>query len=199
MATVPATARVHLLGANYYHASQWEVGTRKPLAWHLNDPRRLGLAEMLKRVRERYALPVAITETSHVGAGRSEWMRHVGTEVRSARADGVACEGVCLYPLIDRPDWDDVVRWHCSGMWDVVPRLHPRGGRRQRVDAYVQAFRDVRRSLLESSLAVGMDAARPPLASAARTLMSSRSDTSNKGTPMDSLIVFSHMRWDFVY
>jgi len=97
-AEVPVAKRVHLLGANYYHASQWEVGTRKPLAWHLNDPRRLGLAGMLERVGERYALPVAITETSHVGAGRSEWMRHVGAELRRARADGIRC-GLRLRPL----------------------------------------------------------------------------------------------------
>jgi len=197
-AEVPVAKRVHLLGANYYHASQWEVGTRKPLAWHLNDPRRLGLAGMLERVGERYALPVAITETSHVGAGRSEWMRHVGAELRRARADGIRCEGVCLYPLIDRPDWDEVIRWHCSGMWDVVPRLHPRGGRRQRVHAYVRAFREVRRSLLELS-AVDEAGAAAPSVTPARMLLSPRRDTSNKGASMDSLIVFSHLRWDFVY
>src|SRR6185369_9423887 len=100
------------------------------------------------------------------------WMRHVGAELRRARADGIRCEGVCLYPLIDRPDWDDVIRWHCSGMWDVAPRLHPQGGRRQRVDAYVQAFHEVRRSLFELSATDTMDAVAPSVTSAARTLMS---------------------------
>ena len=30
-------------------------------------------------------------------------------------------EGITLYPIIDRPDWDDITHWHNSGLWDLVP------------------------------------------------------------------------------
>lgn len=29
-------------------------------------------------------------------------------------------EGVCIYPIIDRPDWNDLTYWHQSGVWDRV-------------------------------------------------------------------------------
>ena len=28
-------------------------------------------------------------------------------------------EGVCIYPIIDRPDWEDPNHWHNSGLWDL--------------------------------------------------------------------------------
>ena len=35
-------------------------------------------------------------------------------------APGVPVEGVCLYPVIDRPDWEDANHWHNSGLFDLV-------------------------------------------------------------------------------
>lgn len=29
--------------------------------------------------------------------------------------------GICLYPILDRPDWDDSTHWHNSGLWDLLP------------------------------------------------------------------------------
>jgi len=29
-------------------------------------------------------------------------------------------ERVTIYPIIDRPDWDDLALWHNSGLWDLV-------------------------------------------------------------------------------
>jgi hypothetical protein len=31
----------------------------------------------------------------------------------------VPVEGVCLYPILDRHDWDDARHWHNSGLWDL--------------------------------------------------------------------------------
>jgi hypothetical protein len=28
-------------------------------------------------------------------------------------------EGICLYPILDRPDWEDPDHWHNSGLWDL--------------------------------------------------------------------------------
>ncbi len=48
-------------------------------------------------------------------------------------------EGVCLYPIIDRPDWDNPNHWHNSGLWDFRETA---GGRLERVacDEYVEAL-----------------------------------------------------------
>jgi hypothetical protein len=29
--------------------------------------------------------------------------------------------GICLYPVIDRPDWDHLSPWHNAGLWDAAP------------------------------------------------------------------------------
>jgi hypothetical protein len=60
-----------------------------------------------------------LSETSHFGAGRGRWIREVADEVRRAQEMGVPMEGICIYPIIDRPDWDDPNHWHNSGLWDL--------------------------------------------------------------------------------
>jgi beta-glucosidase/6-phospho-beta-glucosidase/beta-galactosidase len=111
-----------LVGVNHYHSGQWEVLTEKRLLWHEQDPRRRPLSHLLRDTWRRYGRPLMVAETSHIGIGRAEWLREVIAEVRQARRAGVPLSGVCLYPLIDRTDWDDVAHWHNSGLWDVTPR-----------------------------------------------------------------------------
>ena len=38
----------------------------------------------------------------------------------TVRRDRSRCTGgsVCLYPIIDRFDWDDPGHWHNSGLWE---------------------------------------------------------------------------------
>ena len=111
-----------LLGINHYHSSQWEVGTEKRLAWHLCDPRRLPLATLLQETWQRYGRPLLIAETGHVGSGRAEWLNDMAAQARHARTElGVPLLGLCLYPLVDRPDWNEPLRWHESGLWQVDP------------------------------------------------------------------------------
>ncbi len=112
---------IDLLGVNHYHSSQWEVGTERRLAWHLRDPRRMRLSALLDEVWQRYARPVVLAETGHLGVGRAAWLNDVAGEVRQARQAGVPVLGVCLYPLVDRPDWNDPARWHRSALWHVDP------------------------------------------------------------------------------
>jgi len=110
-----------LLGLNHYHTSQWEVPGEKRLAWHLRDPRRRPLSVLLHEVWQRYRRPLVIAETGHIGVGRAAWLNEVAGEALRARAMGVPLQGVCLYPLLDRPDWNDTRRWHRSGLWHVAP------------------------------------------------------------------------------
>jgi beta-glucosidase/6-phospho-beta-glucosidase/beta-galactosidase len=110
-----------LLGINHYHSGQWEVCTEERLWWHLRDPRRRPLSRLLANAWQRYRRPMLIAETGHVGSGRAAWLHEVADEVIRARASGVPVGGICLYPLVDRPDWNEAGHWHHSGLWDVDP------------------------------------------------------------------------------
>ncbi|NUR55032.1 MAG: hypothetical protein HOQ29_11335, partial [Acidobacteria bacterium] len=71
-------------------------------------------------VYERYRRPIFVGETSHVGSGRAEWLREMTDELCLAIDAGVPVEGVCLYPIIDRFEWDNPSHWHNSGLWDFA-------------------------------------------------------------------------------
>lgn len=110
------------VGVNFYHANQWEHPETR-LRWEdePRDPRWLPLRALLTEVYHRYNRPLFIAETSHVGVGRGRWIREVADEVRHARTAGVPVEGICIYPIVDRPDWEDPNHWHNSGLWDLRP------------------------------------------------------------------------------
>lgn len=109
-----------VLGVNHYHNGQWEVETEQRLHWHLNDPRRRPFAALLCEAWERYRLPMIVAETSHVGEGRAQWLHEIAGEVERARHAGVPVEGLTLYPIVDRHDWNDLTHWHHSGLWDAA-------------------------------------------------------------------------------
>lgn len=111
-----------VLGSNFYHDNQWEEPGGQRLHWHVRprDPRWRPLHLLLDEVYARYRRPLLIGETSHVGVGRAEWMREITDEVVLALAAGVPLEGICLYPIIDRFEWDNPAHWHNSGLWDFV-------------------------------------------------------------------------------
>jgi beta-glucosidase/6-phospho-beta-glucosidase/beta-galactosidase len=129
-----------IIGLNYYHANQWEYPDQR-LRWEDDprDPRWISLHLLLREVYHRYGRPLLISETSHFGAGRSRWLCEVAGEVHRARESGVPVEGLCIYPVIDRPDWDDPEHWHHSGLWDLRPGS---GDRLERVacEEYLEAL-----------------------------------------------------------
>lgn len=110
------------VGLNHYHSSQWEVHTGARLEWHLRDARRQPLSQLLGEAWQRYRRPLLLAETGHVGAGRAAWLHEAAGEVLRARARGVPVQGICLYPLLDRPDWDQPDVWHRCGLWHVEGR-----------------------------------------------------------------------------
>ena len=132
-----------VIGVNYYHANQWEYPDRR-LRWEDTpaDPRWVPLGVLLGEVHGRYGRPLLIAETSHFGAGRGRWLREVAKEAAAARDVGVPVEGLCVYPIIDRPDWDDPLHWHNSGLWDL--RLDG-DGRLERVPC-LEYLEDLRRA-----------------------------------------------------
>ena len=111
-----------VLGSNFYHDNQWEEPGGRRLHWHVRprDPRWRPLHQLLLEVHTRYQRPLIIGETSHVGVGRAEWIREITDEVVLALAAGVPLQGICLYPIIDRFEWDNPSHWHNSGLWDFA-------------------------------------------------------------------------------
>lgn len=184
-----------IVGINYYHDNQW-VGHgqgAEPLHWHLGDPRRKPLGELLDSVWQRYRAPMLVAETSHVGEGRGQWLDDVAREVSQCRARGMPLEGICLYPAIDRHGWDDFSHWHHSGLWDVqAPR--PDGGQALSERILCQPYAEQLRRW-QRHLPGDLPGGPRPSAEASSTCTS----TNYRGTDMPTIIVFSHLRWNFVY
>jgi beta-glucosidase/6-phospho-beta-glucosidase/beta-galactosidase len=136
-----STHFLDVIGVNFYHSNQWEYGNGR-LRWEdePRDERWIPFHRILGRVWDRYKRPIFISETSHFGAGRARWIREIGQEVFEARRAGIPVEGVCLYPILDRYDWEDRTHWHNSGLWD----LHPVNGHLDRVlnTEYATALRE---------------------------------------------------------
>ena len=166
-----------LIGANYYHDNQWECGTHTKLWWHLGDARRQPLHEMLVQLQARYNRPILLAETSHVGSGRGIWLRQVAEEIAFALTKGVACIGICLYPAIDRHDWENEHYWHHSGLWDIENA--PENMQRILPAAYAEGLRQAQRLLQKFHTTTSAQTA--------------------SGAYMPTIIVFCHLRWDFVY
>lgn len=104
-----------VIGVNYYCDNQWRHGgSTIPLGHHLYRP----FGELLAEVHERYGRPVLLAETGAEGSGRAAWLFYVAQEVRAALSAGVPVEGVCIYPVIEYPGWDD--DRHCAtGLFSV--------------------------------------------------------------------------------
>ncbi len=134
-----------VLGVNYYHSNQFEHPDVR-LRWEdePRDERFLPFYELLNRAQKRYNRPVIIAETSHFGAGRARWIREMGDQIALALAANIPLLGTCIYPIIDRPDWEDTNLWHNSGLYDIIPDAD---GNLTRVlhQEYANAFRDAQR------------------------------------------------------
>ena len=48
-----------------------------------------------------------IAGTGIENEARPEWFRYIREQVQLAEASGVPIEGICLYPILNHPGWDD--------------------------------------------------------------------------------------------
>jgi beta-glucosidase/6-phospho-beta-glucosidase/beta-galactosidase len=133
-----------VMGVNFYHDNQWEHPGGKKIHWHIQprDNRWVPFSRLIGKTFERYRRPIFVGETSHVGSGRAEWLREMTDEVCLALVSGIPVEAVCLYPILDRFEWNDPTHWHNSGLWDYD--LAPNGVYRRVLNAPYAA--ELRRS-----------------------------------------------------
>ena len=103
-----------IVGANYYVHNQWVYGGHfiEPI-----DPRYRPLHDILEEVYRRYSRPLFLAETGIEGDQRPGWLRYVCDEVSEAFSRGVPVEGICLYPILNYPGWNDDRRCQ-TGLWD---------------------------------------------------------------------------------
>jgi hypothetical protein len=93
-----------IVGVNFYPDNQWYFGGQTiPFGHHAYRP----FADMLQEVHQRYGRPIVVSETGAEGAAKSSWLHYVGAEVEEARRRGASVEGICLYPVLDYPGWEN--------------------------------------------------------------------------------------------
>lgn len=103
-----------IIGFNYYYNNQWQHcgpfhGWRKE---HRISP----LAKLLLNAYHRYQKPLVLSETGHFKEDRADWMYQITEDCMDAIDAGVDMRGVCIYPVLDRPDWDHLAYIEC-GIW----------------------------------------------------------------------------------
>ncbi|MEO6547705.1 MAG: amine oxidase [Ferruginibacter sp.] len=114
-----------ILGYNYYYDNQWVFGPNEILKWadESNDPRFIPLHRLLINAYQRYECPLVITETSHPKEDRPLWIEMIAEECALVLDYDIPLWGVCWYPVVDRPDWDQLDYWHQAGLWDGEYKL----------------------------------------------------------------------------
>lgn len=105
-----------IVGVNYYSNNQWIHGSGT--VWR-DDPLYRPFRQILTEVHERYHRPLFVAETGAEGDARAGWAGYVAGEVEAALHAGTPVEGLCLYPILNHPGWDDDRHCH-NGMWDYA-------------------------------------------------------------------------------
>jgi hypothetical protein len=105
-----------IIGLNYYSNNQWIHGQPPIFRDH---PLYRPFREIASEVYERYRRPMFIAETGIEDDARPDWLRYMMREVLAARASEVHIEGLCWYPILCHPGWDDERHCH-NGLWDYA-------------------------------------------------------------------------------
>ena len=120
---------LEILGFNYYWNCQWS-GNGESFEWPDYQQVRVPFSELLQTAYNRYKKPIILTETGHFGDRRAEWLEEITVQCALARRNGVDLRGICIYPVTDRPDWDDLTSYSQCGIFDLdencnrIPNQH---------------------------------------------------------------------------
>lgn len=93
-----------IVGANFYPQNQWRLGGERIQQGH---PEFRPLVGMLAELYRRYKRPILLAETGAEGDARVPWLEYVGNQVALALQRGIDVQGLCWYPFLDYPGWDD--------------------------------------------------------------------------------------------
>jgi beta-glucosidase/6-phospho-beta-glucosidase/beta-galactosidase len=138
---------IDAIGVNYYIHNQfvWYGDHSRMIV--PSDPRYRHISLMLQEVYDRYRRPIFIAETGIEDETRPAWLRYVSSEAYAAWAAGVPVEGLCVYPIVNHPGWED--DRHCyNGLFDyaddrgVRDVYKPLADELARQQAHVNALRE---------------------------------------------------------
>ena len=102
-----------IIGINYYNNNQWIHGGS---IIYDGEAGHRPFSALARDVYERYRRPMFVAETGIEGDDRPTWLRYIANEVKHLLAENIPIEGICLYPILDYPGWDDD-RDCPSGLW----------------------------------------------------------------------------------
>jgi len=105
-----------VIGINYYDRNQW-WNFGKTIYRH--EPEYRPFSEILAEVYTRYRRPMFISETGTEDSKRPSWIAYVANEVQATQLLGVPLHGICIYPILNHPGWDDDRHCH-NGLWDYA-------------------------------------------------------------------------------
>ena len=93
-----------ILGVNFYPHNQWFLhGNRiEP-----GSPEYRPLVGMLSEVHQRYRRAMLLSETGAEDTARVPWLQYIGEQLALAIERGIPMAGMCWYPFLDYPGWDD--------------------------------------------------------------------------------------------
>jgi quercetin dioxygenase-like cupin family protein len=113
-----------LVGLNYYWCNQWTIATVDQPQQFLtpDDPRYVPLSHLLGEVQARYGGPLVIAETGATVHRRPSWITYLGQEAQLALQHGVNLQGICWYPIVTSPDWEDTTAFFDGGLFDIAIR-----------------------------------------------------------------------------
>ncbi len=100
-----------VVAVNFYWDNQWIHNS-----WTIGLGHRqfAPLYKLLAEVHDRYRRPLLIAETGAEGDNGPGWLSYMGGEVRRALRRGLPVVGVCLYPIMDYPGWNDLRHCPCG-------------------------------------------------------------------------------------
>ena len=108
-----------IIGFNNYSRGQMELrvpGPHHPL--EPGDDRIRPLCDLIEEAWAKYRRPCIVAETSGLHGGRPHWLDDLVTESLAALNRGVDLHGLCLFPAIDMPDWNNG-EWVHAGIADL--------------------------------------------------------------------------------
>jgi beta-glucosidase/6-phospho-beta-glucosidase/beta-galactosidase len=110
---------IDVVGVNYYIHNQWTYPDEGGSMIVPSDPRYRHVRDLLRETFEHYRKPLFVAETGIEDDTRPAWLKYLCNEVFAAIANGVPVRGVCLYPIVNHPGWED--DRHCyNGLFDYA-------------------------------------------------------------------------------
>ncbi len=215
-----------LLGLDYYTHSDWQLDQTPAGVRQRRAENPIGLYGVASAYWKRYGIPMMLTETSIEGQqiNREIWLESVVEHTRRLREEGIPMLGIIWWPLLDQVDWDGALthrigKVHEVGLFNL--KRQPNGDLKRVSTPLVKIFQELasrgedvvgRLETIDYPSLESEQDQLPPIGYAAEEdgnghepavvseATSNRVDVAErKQTDRYGIVVFSHLRWGFVW